>query len=54
MAEIEYSGIKIGGSKLLLIVPLLGTIIGGLWVDLNFTVDTLIWKKRYKPMSHQT
>jgi len=31
MAEIEYSGIKIGGSKLLLIIPLLGTIIGGLW-----------------------
>ena len=31
MAEIEYGGIKIGGSKRLLIVPLLGTIIGGLW-----------------------
>ena len=31
MAEIEYGGIKIGGSKLLLIVPLVGTIIGGLW-----------------------
>jgi len=31
MAEIEYGGIKIGGSKLLLIVPLLGTTIGGLW-----------------------
>jgi hypothetical protein len=31
MAEIEYSGIKIGGSKLLLIVPLIGTIVGGLW-----------------------
>ena len=31
MAEIEYKGIKIGGSKLLLIVPLLGTIAGGLW-----------------------
>ena len=31
MADIEYGGIKIGGSKLLLIVPLLGTIIGGLW-----------------------
>ena len=29
--RIEYGGIKIGGSKLLLIVPLLGTIIGGLW-----------------------
>ena len=31
MAEIEYGGIKIGGTKLLLIVPLLGKIIGGLW-----------------------
>jgi len=31
VAEIEYSGIKIGGSKLLLIVPLVGTIVGGLW-----------------------
>ena len=31
MAEIEYGGIKIGGTKLLLIVPLLGTIIGGMW-----------------------
>ena len=31
MAEIEYQGVKVGGSKMLLIVPLLGTIIGGLW-----------------------
>tara|TARA_R100000781_G_scaffold52582_1_gene34479 strand:- start:369 stop:851 length:483 start_codon:yes stop_codon:yes gene_type:complete len=31
MAEVEYKGIKIGGSKLLLILPLLGTLIGGLW-----------------------
>ena len=31
MAEVEYKGIKIGGSKLLLIIPLLGTIAGGLW-----------------------
>jgi hypothetical protein len=31
MAEVEYKGIKIGGSKLLLIVPLLGTIGGSLW-----------------------
>jgi len=31
MAEVEYKGIKIGGSKLLLILPLLGTIAGGLW-----------------------
>ena len=31
MAEIEYAGIKVGGSKLLLILPLIGTLIGGLW-----------------------
>ena len=31
MAEVEYKGIKIGGSKLLLILPLLGTIAGGIW-----------------------
>lgn len=31
MAEIEYGGVKLGGSKLLLIVPLIGTILGGLW-----------------------
>ena len=29
MAEIEYKGIKVGGSKLLLILPLIGTLIGG-------------------------
>ena len=26
MAEIEYGGIKVGGSKLLLVLPLIGTI----------------------------
>ena len=31
MAEVEYKGIKVGGSKLLLIIPLVGTIVGGLW-----------------------
>jgi len=31
MAEVEYKGIKVGGSKLILIVPLIGTIVGGLW-----------------------
>jgi len=31
MAEIEYGGVKLGGSKLLLIVPLVGTIVGGLY-----------------------
>ena len=31
MAEVEYAGVKVGGSKLLLIIPLIGTLIGGLW-----------------------
>ena len=31
MAEVEYGGIKVGGSKLLLIIPLIGTLGGGLW-----------------------
>jgi len=31
MAEIEYGGVKLGGSKLLLIVPLIGTLVGGLY-----------------------
>ena len=31
MAEIEYKGIKVGGGKLLIIIPLIGTIMGGLW-----------------------
>ena len=35
MAEIEYKGIKVGGSKLLIIIPLIGTIIGGLWGGLE-------------------
>jgi|TARA_R110000744_G_scaffold267757_1_gene381599 DNA anti-recombination protein RmuC len=31
MTAIEYKGIKVGGGKLLLILPLLGTLSGGLW-----------------------
>ena len=31
MAEVEYKGIKVGGSKLLIIIPFIGTVIGGLW-----------------------
>jgi len=39
MAEIEYQGIKVGGSKLLLIIPLIGSIIGGLWGGFEFYKD---------------
>lgn len=31
MAEVEYKGIKVGGSKLLIIIPFVGTVVGGLW-----------------------
>ena len=39
MAEIEYQGIKVGGSKLLLIVPLVTSIVGGLWGGFEFYKD---------------
>lgn len=39
MAEVEYGGIKIGGSKLLLIIPLIGTLGGGLWAGFEFYKD---------------
>jgi predicted nucleic acid-binding Zn-ribbon protein len=31
MAEVEYKGLKLGGNKLFVILPLIGTLIGGLW-----------------------
>ena len=46
MAEIEYAGIKIGGSKLLLIVPLVGSIIGGLWAGFEFYKDYTVMKEK--------
>ena len=39
MAEIEYGGVKASGSKLLLVIPLLGTIGGGLWAGFEFYKD---------------
>ena len=39
MAEIEYGGIKLGGSKLLLVLPLIGTLGGGLWAGFEFYKD---------------
>jgi len=39
VAEVEYKGIKIGGSKLLLILPLIGTLGGGLWAGFEFYKD---------------
>ena len=31
MAEIDVAGIKVKGGKLLIILPLIGTILGGRW-----------------------
>ena len=39
MAEVEYKGIKIGGNKLLLILPLIGTLGGGLGAGFEFYKD---------------
>ena len=46
MEEVEYKGIKIGGSKLLLILPLLGTLIGGLWGGFELYNRLLIAEKK--------
>ena len=46
MAEIQVQGVKIGGSKMLLIVPLLGTIIGGLWGGFELYNRYLMMEKK--------
>ena len=46
MDEIEYGGIKVGGSKLLLVIPLLGTIGGGLWAGFEFYKDYMDMKEQ--------
>ena len=46
MAEIEYGGIKVGGSKLLLVLPLVGTLGGGLWAGFEFYKDYMDMKEQ--------
>lgn len=46
MAEVEYKGLKIGGSKLLLIIPLLGTLIGGLWAGFEIWQKALTYQEK--------
>ena len=46
MAEVEYGGIKVGGSKLLLVLPLIGTIMGGLWGGFELYNRLLIAEKK--------
>ena len=46
MAEVEYQGIKLSGGKLLIILPLLGTIGGGLWAGFEFYKDYMDMKEQ--------
>ncbi|MAZ97341.1 MAG: hypothetical protein CMP53_07460 [Flavobacteriales bacterium] len=46
MAEVEYKGIKVGGSKLLLVLPLIGTIMGGLWGGFELYNRYLMMEKK--------
>ena len=54
MAEIEYKDIKVGGSKLLLILPLLGTLIGGLWGGFELYNRLLIAEQKLNALNPAT
>ena len=54
MAEVEYKGIKIGGSKLLLILPLIGTLMGGLWGGFELYNRLLIAEKKLNNLNPAT
>ena len=44
MAEVEYGGVKVGGSKLLLIIPLLSMLGGGAWAGFELFNEFRILK----------
>ena len=44
MAEVEYGGLKVGGSKLLLIIPLLSMLGGGAWAGFELFNEFRILK----------
>jgi len=46
MAEVEYGGIKVSGGKLLLVLPLIGTLGGGLWAGFEFYKDYMDMKEQ--------
>jgi serine phosphatase RsbU (regulator of sigma subunit) len=45
-AEIEFAGVKLGGSKLLLILPLLSALGGALWGGFEFYKDYMDMKEK--------
>ena len=44
MAEVEYGGVKVGGSKLLLVIPLLSMLGGGAWAGFELYNEFRILK----------
>ena len=46
MAEVEIAGAKIKGGKILLILPILGTLGGGLWGGFEFYKDYMNMRER--------
>ena len=46
MAEVEYAGVKLSGGKLLLILPLIGTLGGGLWGGFEIYKDYMDMKEQ--------
>ena len=44
MAEVEYGGIKVGGSKILLIIPLISMLGGGAWAGFELFNEFRILK----------
>ena len=46
MAEVEYAGVKVSGGKLLLILPLIGSLGGALWGGFEFYKDYMDMKEQ--------
>ena len=51
MAEIEAAGMKIKGGKILLILPILGTLGGGLWAGFEFYKDYMNMRDKIESYS---
>ena len=52
MAELEYNGVKFGGSKLMLIIPLISMLVGGAWAGFELYNEFRILKTtvtQYQP-----
>ena len=52
MAEVEIAGAKIKGGKMLLLLPILGTLGGGLWGGFEFYKDYMNMREKIEPVKH--